>query len=218
MSENSTEENGTMPALSVLLPVCTEIQVDIFMNILKATIGRSKQTKRPELYEQLESAFKAGMTGKEFVVDLADISENWESKTTTSQHEIQTKMLGLWAAKNFPSIGKKFFGRNYQAPQRNGVKVNENLKIDADEVDAFIFKKMKIRIAELYVAPSTVKKLKHFVEVPEYVGRSNESEYSKTTKTFEVDANFVEDCWSALKAGKFPTNDTSVVSILLISF
>lgn len=58
--------------------------------------------------------------------------------------------------------------------------------------------------------------MKHFVKVPGCVGvrRSNEINVSRKMVSFDVDANFVESCWDALRCGEFSMSSDNEVSFL----
>lgn len=147
--------------LNVLLPICTESQNDVFMNILKNVVGH---LKLGDLY--LESAFKSGMRGVELAIEQEDIKMNWTQLNSKQQQIRQAQLLGFWAINGFPSLGKKLFGTSFQAPNRSAVKVIGNSVMSADSIDDFIIPKMKLLLIKLNVKGSTVVKLKDFVKVP----------------------------------------------------
>lgn len=209
MSEIKTSKNA--PAFHILLPVCIESKVDIFLNILKCAVSRSKLDQH-----HLTRAFMSGTKGESFAVEMDDLTLSWKQLKSEDQRIRQSKILGFWAIVNFPSLQRKLFGETHQAPPRNDVSVVGNTEIKADNIDDLVFPKMKLRVIELSVSGSTFHKLKHFVKVPACVGvrRSNEISISRKMVSFDVDANFVESCWDALRCGEFSMSSDYEVSFL----
>lgn len=209
MSEMETSKNS--PVFHILLPVCTESKDDVFLNILKCATARSKLDEN-----HLIRAFMSGMKGKRLAVKMNDLTLSWKQRTSENQQIRQSKILGFWAIVNFPSLQQKLFGETHQAPSRNEEPVVGNTEIKADHIDELVFTKMKLRVIELSVCVSTFIKLKHFVKVPGCVGarRSNEINVSRKMVSFDVDADFVESCWDALKCGEFSMSSDNEVSFL----
>lgn len=197
---------------NVVWPVCVETKTDVFLIILKKIVGRSMLDDH-----YLVSALKSGMS-EGFTIESEDLSVDWTKLDSESQQIRQWKLLGLWAVKNFPSLGKKLFGESYRVPQRSAVPVNGNSACEADSLDEFIFPKMKLRNVELNVYGSTMIKFKHFTRVPAVIGKSNEQRLSRKIKLFDVDDEFVERCWKALKSGEFSSNSEFEVSYPAFSF
>lgn len=192
------------PPLYIILPICTEANVDIFINILKNAVSRMRMAE-----SHLENAFRAGMAGEILSIHEYDISVNWEELHSKTQQIRQCKLLGYWAIHNYPLLGKKLFGESYNPPERKSVMVTdkENSSLmTADEVDSFIFPKMKLRAMELNVSQSTWVKLKHFVKVPATIRKCNELKLSIKMNSFDITDDCIENCWKALKSGKFSAN------------
>lgn len=209
MSEIKKSKNA--PAFHILLPVCTESKFDVFLNILRCVVARSKLDEH-----HLTKAFMSGMKGKSFAVEMDDLTLSWKHLKSEEQQIRQSKILGCWAIVNFPSLQRKLFGDTHQTPPRNGVSVVGNPQMKADNIDEIVFAKMKLRVVELSVSGSTFIKLKHFVKVPGFVGvrRSNEISISMKMVSFDVDADFVESCWDALRCGEFSISSDYEVSFL----
>lgn len=191
---------------NILLPVCVQTKTDVFLMILKNSVARSGM-----LDHYLVSALKSGMS-ENFSIESEDISVDWTKLDSELQQIRQWKLIGLWTVNNFPSMVKKLFGELCGVPQRNAIPVNGNSAFEADSIDEFIFPKMKLRIIELTVSKSTLGKLKHFTLVPGVIGKSKEQRIARKMKSFDVDAEFVERCWKALKSGEFSMNSDFEVS------
>lgn len=198
----------SLETMFILLPTCVEHDTDddVFLSIVKNTVGRSKLTKNV-----LE--FKTGMSGKQIQVVPDDLLLNWKESTSENRKN-QFKLLGFWAVTNYPSIGKKLFGGDWQAPERISVKIVGSEVMDEVAVDAIIFKKMQLRIVELNVCPSTCEKMKHFVRAPITVAKCNEETITRQIKTFDVQDEFIEDLWEVAKLGQLSSKTTLDVSVL----
>lgn len=120
------------------------------------------------------------------------------------------KLLGFWAIENFPLLVKRFHGPNFEAPERVGLVLNGTL-IDPEEVDSTVFRKLVLRFLQVEATPSTICKLKHFVEVPEMVPMVNEQQLSPRVKAFDIGHENMEDCWQALSLGSFVAISSSEV-------
>lgn len=205
MSENK-EIVGS--SFNVLLPICSQSKNDVFLNILKSIVARAI------LNDNLINAFQSGMHGENFSIESEDISIDWKKLNSEPQQIRQSKLLGLWAINFFPSLGKKLLGDGYRAPKRNAVEVIGSSVIEPDSIDGFILPKMKLRIIELNVSESTKAKLKHFVKAPCYIGKNSGIQISRKMKMFNIDKEFHERCWKALKFGEYPvTSDFEVSSL-----
>lgn len=214
MSDMNIEIETT--PFNVLLPVCVETKTDVFLIILKNHVARHARSMLDGHY--LVNAFMSGMSGEEFSIEAEDISVDWTKLDSESQQIRQWKLLGLWTVNNFPSLLKKLLGKSFRVPQGNVVPVNWNSAFEADSpdrIDEFIFPKMKLRNIELNVTESTKIKLKHFTKVPGFIGKSTEKRISRKIKSFDVDDEFVERCWEALKTGEFSINLDFEVSIFI---
>lgn len=180
----------------ILLPVCLEQNDDVFLDILKCTIARSK-------LNQGALDLKLGMGSEKFSVSPEDLSLNWENHQTDVQKLRQSKLLGFWMVGNFPKLAGKIFWGSFDPPKRSDVVIVGNEQYSGDRIDSAIFEKMKLRIMELHLSWSTLEKLKHFVQVPSTVGMINEKIISKKMKSFDIEDQYIDDCWNALKFGQF---------------
>lgn len=211
------EETTILTKVYILLPICAELkyekkqEYDVFLKILKNVIGRSKLDK-----DAIDNAFKLGMRGDEFSINEKDLSENWPILKSFKVQKRLTKLLGYWASNNFPSLGKKLFERSWTPPKRRSLKVNgRSNEISADQIDAFVSQKLDIRLIELSVSQSTLAKVRHFVNCPANIGTKNELQISDKVKSFDVDDEWKEECWRALKLGSFSLDGKSEVSFFL---
>lgn len=196
--ENS-EKNicDVTPPVYILMPICKESKIDGFLNIIKNAINRAKPN-------ELDNALKLGMSADKFSIELEDTTRDWNELGSKEQQIRQWKLLGFWAINNFPSLGKKLFGWSWQAPERTSLQVvGHSQEINAAEMDAIIFQKLKLRVLQLNTGPSTLTKFKHFVNVSINIGRKNECQVSAKIKSFDIEDEFLENCWKALKMGEF---------------
>lgn len=193
---------------NILLPYCNETNNDVFMNILKNVVARSKLD-----VHYLDSAFISALNGNELAIEQEDVTVNWTLLHSKEQQIRQAKLLGYWTMNVFPSLGKKIFGETYRAPKRIAVEVVGNSVMSPETVDDFIIPKMKLRLIQLNVNGSTVAKVKHFVKVPAFVGKINEQQISRKMKSSDIKPEFLETCWQALKCGEFPKNFDFAVSL-----
>lgn len=198
---------------SILLPFCVQTQTDVFLEILRNSVKRSGISE----FHDLVSALKSGMS-EIFSIESEDVTVDWTKLDSKTQQIRQWKLIGFWTLNNFPSMVEKLIGESCGVPKRNAIQVNGNSAFEADSIDEFIYLKMKPRIIELTVAESTRRKLKHFTLVPDGIRKSKEQRVSRKMKSFEVDAEFVECCWNALKSGKFSMNSDFEVSYPAFSF
>lgn len=189
----------------VLLPICVEFEHDVFLNLLRNVVGRVGRTKWTD--HCLDNAFKSGMTVENIVAGEDDITTNWKNCNSQRNRILQSKLLGYWSTTNCPTFGKVFFGNNWLPPKGNFVKFeasNCTKIMTAAEIDRIIFPKLKCYVVELNVCESTLANLKHFVKVPideihlEYV-----KQISSKIKSFNIQENYLEKCWAALKQGEW---------------
>lgn len=196
MSESEINKE-VKTVICVLLPFCVELETDVFLNLLRNVVARSR------LDDQQLDILKAGMIADTLYIKSDDLLVNWKELNSEPQRIRQLKLLGVWTMYNYPSLGKKLFGESWQAPERKIVEVLGDSVKSAEAVNEVIFRKMKLRIIELNVSHSTLLKLKQFVRVPIDVGKSNGMKISPRIKLFEIDESAIENCWKALKFGKF---------------
>lgn len=192
MDESVENVKENTPPIYVLLPICIESKTDVFLNILKNVLCRS----RP-LTNFLDNAFISGIAGEKFHVDFDDISVDWKTLTSESRQIRQLKLLGSWAIRHYPSIGKKLIGGAWQPPKKCGVHVTGSTEMTEAEIDIFIFKKMKLRIIELNVSKSTSDKLKYFVRAPMTIGKMNVTLISPKMRAFDIENQYLKVCWQA---------------------
>lgn len=204
---SNKKESKNAPAVHILLPVCTESKFDIFLEILKCYVAHSKLTE-----SCLMDAFMSGMKGERFSVEICDLTRSWKELKSGDEQIRQFKLLGFWTIANFPSLWRKLFGKTQ--PPRNGASVIGHAETNADNIDEVLFTKLKVRVIELRVSPSTLNKLNHFVKVPEWVGVkwSNETVIGRKMVSFNVNSGFVDSCWDALRSGQFTMTSNVEVS------
>ncbi|KAJ6648901.1 Laminin subunit alpha-2 [Pseudolycoriella hygida] len=179
----------------ILLPTCNASE-DVFLNVLKSSFSRYKYEKN-----SLDHAFKMGMSGNVSLIEEEDLTRNWKKMNSKEQQDRQATLLGFWAVENFPSMGKQLHGPSWHA-KVNSLQANSK-QIRAVEINAVIFKKLKLRVLKLNVSDSTLGKLKYFVRVPESIAKGNESKISRKIKAYDVDEQWLDHCWKALKLGGF---------------
>lgn len=188
------------PTFYIVLPLCVESEFDIFLNVLKCAVARTKFDEN-----ELVREFMAAINGKKFDIKTKDLTRNWMSMKSPSQQIRQINLIGFWTIKNFPTLSYKLFGETFQPQPRDDIFVVGNAQFESNKIDEIISMKMQLRVVELSVNESTFNKLKHFVKVPPIVGakRSNEIRVSRKMISFDVDEDFVPICWDALKTGVF---------------
>lgn len=188
--------------LHILLPICIDFQEDVFFSILKNVVTHVKLTDNYH-----EKAFKSGLIAEEIHID-ENVLLHWNKLTSREDRIQQSKLLGFWAATNCPNYGNVLHGRIWEAPLCNYIKVlsktGQKLMNNA-EIDAAIIPKMKCIVVELNnLSQSTSQKLQKFVKVPiNEIKVNNERQISKKIKTFDVDNEYIERCWMALKSGEW---------------
>lgn len=186
-----------MPLLNILLPICVEIvDVDVFLHVVRSITSR----KCEDHYSV--SALKCGMSSEPFPIEQDDLTLNWGTLNSPEQRIRQMKLIGCWAAHNFPSLGIKLLGIDWVPSERSCVYI-DNQEIDVGAINSAVSRKIQMRIIELNLSDGTVSRLKEFVRVPPGIGRLNETKISKQTKSFEVEERWLEACWKALNLGKF---------------
>lgn len=188
-------------AVHILLPVFSEIADDVFLEILKKLISRTK------IDGHLCSAFISGLSAETLFFELEDLSISEKENTSKSREIRIAKMLGFWAANNFPSLSKKLMGEKWRPVDGRTVAAENDKMLTTDEFDARIIKKMKLRVIQLQVSDSTRERiLKHFVTVPFNICESNTEKISKKMDQVNIKEPLMEKCWQALKSGSFPTD------------
>lgn len=197
MEEYEKKSSEVTPPVYILLPVCIEMQCDLFMNFLQNILAKGKKKN------WLDDAFKTGMDTEEFEIENEDIEEHWQVLKSKEQQIRQAKLLGYWCASNFPSLAKR---QNVRPHVRKCVTINRNGSMQPDDIDKVVFRKLKIRIIELNVSQSTLSNLKNFVKVPNEIGRYNAVQISPRKSLFDINDGDIQLCWDALKSGKFSLN------------
>lgn len=193
--------------LSILLPACKESTSDVFFNVIRNSIARSKLDEH-----YLDNALKCGVGGEEFEIEADDVAVDWGQLQSDEQLIRQSKILGYWAVEHFPALGKKFFGTAWLPSDRQHVQVvGQPDSVSPGDIDKMVFKKMKLRLMELHVSESTANKLKHFaVDAVATMVRSNEHQMSPKIKSWDIEG---EDCWKTLKLGVTSLRSQSVSKI-----
>lgn len=120
------------------------------------------------------------MKAETFAINSDDIVAHWKELKLKPEHVRQWKILGYWAIQNFPSLGKKLFGESWQ--------------MKPDEIDAVIFRKLKIRLVELSLSDSTFSRFNHFVKVPIDIGKFNDVHITQKIKCFDIETEYLQNC------------------------
>lgn len=189
------------PPIHVLLPTCDETNTDVFYEILKSGVLHTR------LHDNVHvNSMISGMAGETFEVDQDDLSVDWKELTSNSRQIRQSKLLGFWAARHYPLIGKKLIGAAWHPPKECNVRVSEPIEITEEGIDNIVSKKMKIRIIEINVCKGTSKKLNYFVRAPMTVGRVNVTILSSKMRAFDIKSEYLAECWTTLKLGGIPSN------------
>lgn len=189
----------------ILLPICSEFKYDVYFNLLKNVVHRVGRAKLARHY--VSNAFKSGMVDKEIHINDSDVSLSW--RTFKSKREIirVSRLLGHWSTANCPSFGKNFFGDSWEPPNLNCVKVvssNGTGTLDNTEIEAILSPKMKCYVVQLNVSESTLFNLNHFIKVPiNEIELENERRISPKMKAFDIKKDYLENCWAALRRGKW---------------
>lgn len=199
--ENSNK-NDKSEKVCVLLPFCDELETDVFLNVLKHVVGRSKLP-----FDHHLECFKDGMTAHTLYIESNDLLVNWNESDSKSQRIRQMKILGFWTAYNYPIFGKKLFGETWQPPQCKSVEILGDSSVEVSAINEVVFRKMKLRIMELSVCHSTLAKLKYFVRIPDDIAKFNGFQVSHKIMSFVIGSDQAEDCWKPLKLGKFPMSE-----------
>lgn len=211
MSLNAKNVSNEVQPVCVLLPICAELETDVFLNILRSVVARSR------LDEHYIEELKVGMGDNMFYVKSNDLMANWKELDSKSQRIRQYRLLGFWISRNFAALGKKLLGDMWQPSQGKRVEVMENPMMSADEIDALVFRKMQLRIIELNVCYSTLDKIKHFVKAPISIGKFNSIRISPKIKSFEIEIDYMDCCWKALKFGIFSMNEVIILTEMFLS-
>lgn len=203
-----SEKKDCPSVFHILLPMCTESTDDIFLNILKCAVARTVLDANCTT-----AAFMSAIEGRNVEVEMEDLTLNWEELRTEPQKIRQSGILGFWTISNFPSLGKQLFGKKHEAPQRHDICIDQHTSIGVNFIDDIVFAKMKLRIIELSVNGSTFMKLKHFVKVPGcVVKRGSGVVVSRKMESFDINGEYLQRCWKALKCGEFTLNSDDEVS------
>lgn len=209
MDQNCKIGDNGITTIHVLLPLYTEFEPDIFLDILKKVVARTRLDEHP-----IDAAFMSGMAEKTIFIESEDLSAK-EQSSNLQQIRI-SKLIGFWAANNFPSLGKKLWGQSWQPHEGRAVSIGNRQLIKTDkEIDAIIFDKFKLRVIELCVSNSTLAKIKHFVAVPGSFCQENPVRISKKMRMFDILQEHLKTCWQSLKLGILSMNTGSEVSFLL---
>lgn len=204
MSKGNDEN---IPPIHVLLPICIEANTDVFLNILSSVVYHTR------LHDFNLNSIISGMTGETFQVDTDDLSVDWNEQTSPLRRIRQSKLLGIWAARHYPLIGKKLIGATWQPPTKFKVLVSGSIEITEKEIDNIVSKKMKLRIIELNVCKSfkASKRLQYFVPAPKGIGSVNATNISSKIRAFDIKSEYLVGCWEALKLGGFPSDFEVIV-------
>lgn len=191
----------------VLLPVYSAMKLDIFLDILKKTVSRT-----PLSEDSSCNAFVAGFSAATLSIKFEDLSTSMLEMSSTREIRL-LKLLGFWAASNFPTLGKKFLGDQWSLQKVRTITIGDlghQQTITPDDLDARILKDMKLRVIELTVKHSTIAKIKHFVTVPHNVCKDGSNKISIKMKTLDIHDSLLENCWHALKSGRYLSNVSEV--------
>lgn len=118
----SVDENT--PPILVLLPTCNETDTDVFLEILKSVILHTRLHDNFHIHSIISA-----MAGERFQVDMDDLSVDWNKLNSHSRQIRQSKLIGFWAARHYPSIGKKLIGAAWQPPEECNVQVIDHTEI-----------------------------------------------------------------------------------------
>lgn len=193
------ENANKITPVYLLLPMFTELKQDVFLNLLKKIVARTK------FGDGIESAFTSGMTAKTLFIESEDLSAKRNDETMSQQIRL-SKLMGFWAVNNFPSLARKLLGECWNPPGDRTVNIGNQKTINDQEVDDIVFQNLKLRVIELSVSSSTLCKIKHFVTVHASICENNPVEISKKMRMFAIQDSHIDGCWQALKAGKFIMN------------
>lgn len=180
-----------MAATYILLPVYNELESDLFLNIVKKIVSRTR------LENYLELSLMSGMERRKLIIECDP------NDPSRSGEIARASLLGYWCCKNFPSFCKKLLGEQWYPSNGRKVFIGTNQNISDSDVDRLIFSSMELRVLELSVNASTLEKLKHFVSVPANICANNPVSISKKMRVFEVAESYIENGWAGLRYGKF---------------
>lgn len=203
----------------ILLPVCVELEHDVFFNILKNVVGRVSRSKLAEHY--VDNAFKTGMTADEIILREDDVLSSWKMDKSSEASVRKWQILGYWSRTHCPGFAKIFFGESCNPPQENIVKLksmHDTKTMTSDEVHKVISQKMECAIVELNISESTVTNLKHFVSVPiNEIEVYGEVKISQRMKSHNIKDEYLTKCWAALKRGEWLVDDGTQVGKILFT-
>lgn len=192
----SWPENSIDQTVNILLPVCEQSDIDVFLNILRAIVSRTNIDKNP-----LNISLIGGMNSSTIRIQAEDIGP-WNHLNSQQHQARQALMLGFWSTENFPSLGIRLCGDGWKKPQRQCVEVFGRESITPNEFDSLIFDKINLRVIELLVNRTTLARLKNFIEAPSDIAKENKIQLSKKMFSFEIGSG-VDRCWEVLKSGVF---------------
>lgn len=208
MSESQANDENT-PPIHVLLPICMEAKIDVFFKILNSILLHTR------LHDKFHiDSLISGMNGETVIVDTEDLSVDWQKLTTDSRQIRQSKLIGVWAARHYPLIGKKLIGSDYEPPKKYNIQTTELTEFTEEEIVNIVSKKMKLRVIQVKVCKNTLSKLKHFVRAPMGIGLVNVTTLSSKMIAFDIESEYIATCWQALKGGGFPSDFQVIFSIL----
>lgn len=193
------ENSNKITPLYLLLPVFIELKQDVFLKMLRKIVSRTK------FGDGIESSFTSGMTAKTLFINLEDLSANCNDDDKELLIRL-SELMGFWAVNNFPSLGLKLLGECWNPTEDRTVSIGNQQTMNDKEMDAIVFQKLKLRVIELSVSRTTLSRIKHFVTVPTYVCEKDPVQISIKMKMFAIQDAHIDDCWQALKAGKFIMN------------
>lgn len=204
--------------LYILLPVCVELEHDVFFNILKNLVGRVAWIKLEEHY--MDNAFISGMTAEEIIIHEEDISSSWKINQSSEASVRKSKMLGYWSKTHCPTFSKIFFCES-QPLQERIVKLKSKYgtkTMTSGEVHTVISPKMECAIVKLNISKSTVTNLKHFVCVPiNEIEVYGEVKMSAAMTSYNIKDEYLSKCWAALERGEWLVDDGTQVGRILFT-
>lgn len=212
MMEN--DEENIQPAY-IFLPGCAHSDNDVFLNVVRAIIGRSNIDKNP-----MNNSLIRGMNASTIRIQSEDVGP-WNDLNSPSHQIRQAQMLGYWSIKHFPSFAIRLCGDTWKAPQRQCVQVDGSDSITPNDFDSLIFDKLKLRIIELRVDHGTLQRLKNFIKAPTNIGKENRFRHSNKMFSFDIEKGFDRQGWDALRSGVFSSsnvNECTDVSLLYHRF
>lgn len=207
---NNSENSDTTAPVFVFLPKCIESKNDVFSSIFRLVVNRSKLDGHP-----VEQSFVQGLRMESIQIESEDFGD-WKMLVSTPQQIRQAMMLGFWTIQNYRSMGYKFCGDAWEVPLRKCVKVVGRQSMTPEEFDLFVFGKMKLRIIELNVSPTTLPRIKDFLKVPLHIGKENRVEITKKLFGHDIASGFDNQCWNFLRS--CASNGSSSDVVVGVSF